>query len=100
MTKYKEIFGPHQQVAIDSNPENPRMIENKVNEKTTPIADFSRGSINPPNKMADINNSMHPRGSVNRVILLDVSFIFLECAVRWVDPSWTDGRLKKVNWSF
>ena len=94
------MLGPNQQDAIDSNPENPKMIENKVKEKTTSIVDFLRGSINPPNKMTDINNSMHPRGSVSRVILLDNFLIFFEYAARWVDPSCPEGRLKKVNWSF
>ena len=70
MIKYKEIFCPHQHVAIDSNPENPKMIENNVNEKTTSIEEFLRGPTNPPNKMTDTNNSIQPKDNVNFVILL------------------------------
>ena len=94
MTKYAEMF-PHQQLVMESNPEKHKIIENRVNDQTIYIWEFSRGSINPPNKMIDINNSINP--SVNVTFVIGFFLIALVVTLSNADPFWFDGRLKKVN---
>ena len=67
MTKYAEMF-PHQQLVMESNPEKHKIIENRVNDQTIYIWELSRGSINPPNKIVDISNSINPSDNVIFVI--------------------------------
>ena len=94
MIKYVEMF-PHQQLVMESNPEKHKIIENRVNDQTIYIWELSRGSINPPNKIADISNSINPR--VNDVFVIGFLFIAFVVSLSYADPFWLDGRLKKVN---